>query len=166
MCHSHDCFGKNRMDGKPVKSGVHKSLWLYWVLLQNMLGLCSNIKELLSSNNSQLHYAPWHIHRFTKKKKRNDKDTVHVCWKYMSEQVGYSILCILYNSIWYSIYTRKTEALKQYHCRIIDGKQNETVVCAERCHWKPAASKQRPCCVGRGNGQASRFSCTPVLMQS
>lgn len=59
-------------------------------------------------------------------------------WKYMSEQVGY---CVLYNSIWCSIqHMRKTEALKQRHCRIIDdGKQNETVVCAERCHWKPAA---------------------------
>lgn len=59
-------------------------------------------------------------------------------WKYMSEQVGN---CTLYNSIWYSIQpTRKTVALKQDHCRIMDGgKQNETVVHAERCHWKPAA---------------------------
>lgn len=56
-------------------------------------------------------------------------------WQYMSEQVGYCILCMVYNSLWYSIWrARKAEALKQHRCRgIDDGKQNETVVCAYRC---------------------------------
>lgn len=84
-------------------------------------------------------------------------------WKYMSEQVG---LCVLYNSIWCSIqHMRKTEASRQRHCRIIDdGKQNETVVCAERCHWKPAALRaaaplcgKRKCISNSGQFLSSRL---------
>lgn len=35
--------------GNQWKGRVHKSLWLYWVLLKNMFGLGSNIKELPKS---------------------------------------------------------------------------------------------------------------------
>lgn len=59
MCCSQDCIGKKDTHththkrrgwmGNQWKGRVHKSLWLYWVLLKNMFGLGSNIKELPKS---------------------------------------------------------------------------------------------------------------------
>lgn len=52
ICPTQDCFGKNKKQNgyqNRWKSRVHKSRWLYWVPLQNMFGLRSNIKELPKS---------------------------------------------------------------------------------------------------------------------
>lgn len=52
ICPTQDCFGKNKKQNgyqNRWKRRVHKSRWLYWVPLQNMFGLGSNIKELPKS---------------------------------------------------------------------------------------------------------------------